>query len=127
MSVGYLDQDGLYDQLNYKRYSIRSNVDANINKNLTISLDLDASRRNNNGSGYSPESIFNDILAAYPFDLTNNPDGTIFYTHEQHPVEEIKTGYNNNVNNILQATLSFKQDIPSVSYTHLRAHETDSY
>src|SRR6185312_12088438 len=46
MSAGYLDQDGLYDNLNYKRYSIRSNVDANINKNLSISVDLDANKRN---------------------------------------------------------------------------------
>lgn len=114
MSVGYLDQDGLYDNLNYKRYSVRSNVDANINKNLVISADIDASVRNNNGSGYSPESIFSDILAAYPFDLTNNPDGTIFYTHEQHPVEEINTGYDKNVANILQTTLSFKQELPFV-------------
>lgn len=114
MSVGYLDQDGLYDNLNYKRYSIRSNVDATINKNLTISVDIDASRRNNNGSSYSPEAIFSDIMAAYPFDLTNNPDGSIFYTHEQHPVEEIKTGYQNDVSNILQTTLSFKQQLPFV-------------
>ncbi|MGV8878673.1 MAG: SusC/RagA family TonB-linked outer membrane protein [Sphingobacteriaceae bacterium] len=114
MSIGYLDQDGLYDNLNYKRYSIRSNVDANVNKNLTISVDIDASRRNNNGSSYSPEAIFSDIMAAYPFDLTNNPDGTIFYTHEQHPVEEIKTGYQNDVSNILQTTLSLKQQLPFV-------------
>lgn len=112
MSAGYLDQDGLYDNLNYKRYSVRSNVDANINENLTISVDLDANRRNSNGSGYSPEAIFSDIIAAYPFDLTYNPDGTIYYTNEQHPVEEIKTGYNHNVIEELQATLSFKQNLP---------------
>lgn len=114
MAVGYLDQEGLYQNLNYKRYSIRSNVDASINKNLTVSVDLDASRRNNNGSSYSPEAIFSDIMAAYPFDLTNNPDGTIYYTREQHPVEEIKTGYQHDVTDILQATVSLRHELPFI-------------
>lgn len=114
MAVGYMDQDGLYDNLNYKRYTVRSNVDARINKNLNISLDIDASRRNNNGSGYSPEAIFSDIMAAYPFDKLYNPDGTIFYTHEQHPVEEIKTGYQKGQSDIFQATLSAKHELPFV-------------
>lgn len=114
LSLGYVDQDGMYDQLNYKKYSIRSNVDANINDNLTISADLDAHTRQNKASAYSPESIFDDIVAAYPLDKVYNPDGTIFYTREQHPVEEIKTGYNNTNVNVLQATLSLKQKLPFV-------------
>src|SRR5690606_5374201 len=114
LSLGYVDQDGMYDQLNYKKYSIRSNVDANINDNLTISADLDAHTRQNKASAYSPESIFDDIVAAYPLDKVYNPDGSIFYTREQHPVEEIKTGYNNTNVNVLQATLSLKQKLSFV-------------
>ncbi|MEX2592376.1 MAG: TonB-dependent receptor [Anditalea sp.] len=114
LSLGYLDQDGMYDRINFQRYSIRSNVDAKINDNLTISGDFDASTQNNNGSAYSAEAIFDDIVAAYPMDLAYNPDGTIFYTREQHPIEEIKTGYNRLKTNILQATLSLKQNIPFV-------------
>lgn len=113
-AVGYLDQEGLYENLNYKRYSVRSNVDASINKNFTVSVDLDASRRKSNGSSYSPEAIFSDIMAAYPFDLTNNPDGTIYYTREQHPVEEIRTGYQRDVMDILQATISLKHELPFI-------------
>ncbi|HYH55027.1 MAG TPA: hypothetical protein VD772_00360, partial [Anseongella sp.] len=114
LSLGYLDQDGMYDRINFKKYSIRSNVDASINENLTISADFDASTRDSRGSAYSPEAIFDDIIAAYPMDMAYNPDGTIFYTHEQHPVEEIKTGYNNNKINLLQATLSLKQNLPFI-------------
>lgn len=113
-ALGYLDQEGLYENLNYKRFSVRSNVDASINKNLTVSLDIDASRRKSNGSSYSPEAIFSDIMAAYPFDLTNNPDGTIYYTREQHPVEEIRTGYQRDVMDILQATVSLKHELPFI-------------
>lgn len=114
LSIGYMHQDGLYDNLNYQRYSARSNVDARINKNFNISLDLDASRRNNNSSSYSPESIFSDIMAAYPFDKLYNPDGTIFYTREQHPVEEINTGYQRGRTDIFQATLSAKHELPFI-------------
>lgn len=114
LSLGYLNQDGMYDRINFKRYSIRSNVDANINRNLTISADFDASTRENKGSAYAAEAIFSDIVAAYPMDKAYNPDGTIYYTHEQHPVEEIKTGYNNTKVNVLQATVSLKQKLPFI-------------
>lgn len=114
LSLGYLDQQGMYDMINFKRYSIRTNVDAKINNDLTISADIDASTRNNNGSGYSAETIFNDIIVAHPLDMEYNPDGTIFYTHEQHPTEEIKTGYQRLNTNILQATLTLKQELPFV-------------
>lgn len=115
LSTGYLDQDGLYESLNYKRYSVLSNIDANINNNFKISLNIDASRRNNNQSAYSPEAIFSDIMAAYPFDKVYNPDGSIFYTEEQHPVEEIRTGYHHIETNLFQSTLDLKHKIPFVS------------
>jgi TonB-linked SusC/RagA family outer membrane protein len=53
-------------------------------------------------------------MAAYPFDRTYNPDGTIFYTREQHPVEEIKTGYQKNGTDVLQATLTLKHELPFI-------------
>ncbi|WP_164126789.1 SusC/RagA family TonB-linked outer membrane protein [Sphingobacterium luzhongxinii] len=42
-SIGYYYQDGAFNNLNYNRYNLRSNVDAKIAKNLTASLNLDAS------------------------------------------------------------------------------------
>ncbi len=115
MSLGYLDQDGLYDALNYKRYSIRTNVDAHINKALTISASIDASTRNRNGSSYSPEAIFTDIINSYPMDVPYNPDGTIYYTREQHPLEETKAGYSKGAENFLYTTLSFDQKLPFIN------------
>ena len=119
MSAGYMHQDGLYDNLNYKRYTVRSNVDARINKNFNVSLDIDASRRDNNGSGYSPEAIFSDIMAAYPYDRLYNPDGTVYYTREQHPVEEIKTGYQKGRSDIFQATISARHELPFIEGLYL--------
>lgn len=114
MSAGFANQAGLYDRLSYKRYSIRSNVDAKINDYLGISLDVSGIQSNNFGSSYPPEQIFQDIIAGNPFDMVYNPDGTLFYTHEQHPVAEIESGDDRDRNNELQATLSFKYEIPFV-------------
>lgn len=116
LSAGYLYQDGLYksNDLYYKRYSLRSNVDASIGENLTISVNLSAIVSKDNGSSYSPEQIFSDIMAAYPMDMVYNPDGTIFYTHEQHPVAEISSGYNKQSNNTYDATFNVKEDLPFI-------------
>ncbi|HZK97150.1 MAG TPA: TonB-dependent receptor [Prolixibacteraceae bacterium] len=112
-SLGYLDQDGMYDLINFKRYSIRSNVDAKINPNLVISLDLDASIRQNNGSGWSPYQIFADMISAAPVDPAYNPDGSVNYSASD-PQDEIKTGYTKNNTNLWRTTLSFKQELPFI-------------
>jgi TonB-linked SusC/RagA family outer membrane protein len=41
MSAGYFDNDGNFNNLGFKRYNIRSNVDAKISRDLTVSLTLD--------------------------------------------------------------------------------------
>jgi TonB-linked SusC/RagA family outer membrane protein len=41
MSAGYFDEKGNFSNLGYKRYNIRSNVDAKISKDLTVSLTMD--------------------------------------------------------------------------------------
>ena len=114
LSVGHLDQAGMYDNIEFKKYSVRSNVDAHINDNLTISLDIDANTRNQNGSAYSSPEIFRHAVTSHPLDLAYNPDGTVFYTVENHPVEMTKTGYQHNKTNVLQTTLSFTQELPFV-------------
>lgn len=40
VSFGYLDQDGLYDLSYFKRYNVRSNIDTQITKDFSVSVDL---------------------------------------------------------------------------------------
>jgi len=40
ISTGYLDQKGLFESSGYKQYSLRTNLDAEISKNLKVSLNL---------------------------------------------------------------------------------------
>src|SRR5690606_36901339 len=39
-SLGYLDEDGLYKSLNYKRYNVRSNLDIQVTNTTRVSVDL---------------------------------------------------------------------------------------
>lgn len=114
LSAGYVHQDGMYDRINFHSYYARSNVDATVNNNLTISADFDLSRRNRNGSGYSAGEIFSDIIGANPLDHAYNPDGTIAYTNEMHPIEQINTGYNRETVDVAHTTLSIEQKVPFV-------------
>ncbi len=41
MSAGYFDENGNFSNLGYKRYNIRSNVDAKISRDLSVSLTMD--------------------------------------------------------------------------------------
>ena len=112
-SLGYLDQDGMYDGINFKRYSIRSNVDAKVTSNLTVSLDIDASIRQNNGSGWSAESIFAEVIASSPVNPAYNPDGSLNY-QASFPQEFTKTGYTKDKTNMGRATLALKQELPFI-------------
>jgi TonB-linked SusC/RagA family outer membrane protein len=45
MSAGYYNDNGNFNNLGYKRYNIRSNVDAKISKDLSVSLTMDGNIR----------------------------------------------------------------------------------
>ncbi len=76
-SGGYTYQDSYFKQGvdNFKSYNLRSNIDANINKNLTLSLDL-AGRLNmrNSATNYSASSLFEEMLV-------NPPTLPLFYSN----------------------------------------------
>ncbi len=111
-SGGYTNQQGMFDAINYQNYSLRSNVDAKINQNLTISGDFDANSRTYNNAGYSAEAIFAEVIAASPNNNVFNPDGSLNYQANYVTEYPKNAGYGKNRVNVLQTTLSFKQDLP---------------
>ena len=40
VSGGFLNQGGLWEDLNYKRYNLRSNIDAQITKTTRLGVDV---------------------------------------------------------------------------------------
>jgi len=121
-SLGYVDQDGMYDKINFKRYNFRTNVDAKINKTLNVGLNLEGSERFDNTSGYDANDIFNEVIQ------TTNilpgaywPDGKPVNTSGQNPAEMIRSsGYSAYQNNFFTGTLFFDQKLSFIEGLSLK-------
>ncbi|CAL1519335.1 TonB-dependent receptor [Chitinophaga sp. MM2321] len=126
MSLGYLDQDGMYDNINFKRYNLRANVDAKITKSLNIGLNIDGRQENSNTPGWDANDIFNRVINVNPVRPAYYPDGRAFNSTGSHPIEMIRSsGYGNKVYNIFQGTLFFEQKLLFVDGLSIRG--TGSY
>lgn len=67
LSTGYLNQDGLYKNgaTKYKQYNFRSNIDANITKNLKVGIYLSGRQEDRVYPIAGAGSIFRSIYRAY--------------------------------------------------------------
>ncbi|OJV15609.1 MAG: hypothetical protein BGO21_32040 [Dyadobacter sp. 50-39] len=76
--LGYVNQDGMFkgDNTGYKRFNVRSNVDVNLNKQLTLSLDLSGIRENIRQSNRpaSEEWFWMDFFDSTPTSAASFPD-----------------------------------------------------
>ena len=77
LSAGLLNQDGLYKNgvTNYKQYSFRSNIDANVSKRLKVSLNLSGREEDRLYPQSSAGDIFRSIYRAYPIVAAMYPNG----------------------------------------------------
>lgn len=107
-SIGFLDQNGIIPNTSYKRYNVRSNIDAKIAKNFMLNVSLSGSQEKRHAPGYSlaRQSEFNPISAAiYALPIIaptwTDPDTGLEYsmgylngTYTQNPVAAVnKSGY----------------------------------
>ncbi|GHV09877.1 SusC/RagA family TonB-linked outer membrane protein [Bacteroidia bacterium] len=123
--MGYLNQQGLYKHTNlnksyntnivYDRFNVRTNLDANVNKSLVVSLDLAGQMENRNTPNVSSGDIFStlsslpsnampiqyaDTMLAGNSRFRNNPLGMIS-----------RTGYRKDRNIALQVKVKAVQDL----------------
>ena len=84
ISGEYLDQDGIILNSNFKRYSLRANIDARLTKKLSVKLNLNPSYIINNnviasgGGAGASTSIIGSATSAQPYYPIYNPDGSYF-------------------------------------------------
>jgi TonB-linked SusC/RagA family outer membrane protein len=84
VSGTYLDDEGIVLGSEYKRYSLRSNIDAQLSKKLAIKVNLaptftQANIVANTGAGNSAsEAVIGSASALNPWFPVYNPDGTYF-------------------------------------------------
>lgn len=127
MSLGYLNQEGIIKGVDYSRYNLRSNIDANVTKDFSVGLDIGASVDNSNspqisnftGNGNSVSTnLMNQITVAPPYINAMAPDGKYLTSSLQSGNNPLAardmSGYNNSDNTWVQSSLTLKYNTPFV-------------
>ena len=126
-SLGYADQDGMYNNINFKRFNFRTNVDAKINKDLKVGLNLEGRQEMSNTPGYDANTIFNYIQLIPPTFPAYTKSGRPFNNDGAHPVEMVNnSGYGNNQWTVFQGTLFLDQRLDFITQG-LSVRATGSY
>lgn len=111
-SLGYLNQSGIYDNIGFNRYNIRSNIDASITNSLTVGLNLEGRQELFEAPSWDASDIFHRVINVSPTRKAYYPSGRAANTTGSHPVEMIRnSGYNDQEYNIFQGTLFFNQKL----------------
>ncbi len=91
-STGYLSQDGLIPNSSFKRYNLRSNVDAMITDNLKILVDIDGRIENDNTPSYGDGTVFAHMIRAAPVLRAYDVNGKPLKINGPNALEESKNG-----------------------------------
>ena len=106
LSMSALDQDGMYDNINYKAYKFRSNVDADLSEILRVGVNLDGRYEVTKSPVVGSSTLFHYATKVLPTLRPYYPSGRPINTAGEHVVEEIKKGgYNRNKYNTFQGTV----------------------
>ena len=133
-SVGYYDQDGNVQNFNYKRYNLRSNVEARIARNLTFEAGISGRVEERSQPGFSANpddwsNIPQQAIRALPYapeyyeiDGEKYPVSTRTASSWVNPLAAAsQTGYRNSRNTYIQSNLSLRYDVPFVRGLYLKA------
>ncbi len=115
LSAGYLNQKGLYDNLQYKRYNFRSNIDVNVTNTTTVRLDVSGRLEDRNYPGISAQNIFDALMRNQPMAVGYYANGLPGVGRSGNPAESVKkAGYSRNDANVFQSLLSINQELPFI-------------
>ena len=126
VSFGYFDEGGLLqsDDINYKRYTLRSNLTAKLTKNLKADVFLSGryDTRTNPGDFYW---IFKATQIGLPTETpyANNNEDYLSKTTFDNPVAlmyQNQAGYNESKNKAFQSTFGLTYDVPFVKGLQLK-------
>ncbi|MDR0863925.1 MAG: TonB-dependent receptor [Candidatus Symbiothrix sp.] len=130
VSAGYLKQDGMFKTENdmgynanfgFQRFNFRSNVDANVTSDLTLSLNLAARIEDRRGPGQEPDALpgqmrttFSALTSIAPYDTpVKQADGTpAFGEKGGNPWTSInRTGYQMQMQDVLESVIIIHYDL----------------
>lgn len=118
-SFGLLDQSGSIPNLNYKTYTFRANIDANVTSSTKVSLNLSGIKENRTypgvtGQGLDQAGIYSSTAPnAHPVRWEN---GTWASEVGLNPVAEVtESGYRRWANNTVQTSLILEQKLSFIT------------
>ena len=123
----YYYETGSFDNLNFKKYSIRSSVEANITKDLKASLSFNTDTRNDHkpywkwDNDNDNNNLYNRLLRRGIFApyIDGKPNGTYL---KWHPMEVLNgnSGYNKKRYSNYEINVSLQYDVPFVKGLSLK-------
>lgn len=128
-SLGYYSQEGMFKatklvdgfnpQSSYQRYNFRSNVDFEVNKNLSIKINLASQMETRKGAGNegNTTTLMNSIAIANPMSTPGILDGKIVAlgTTKNNPLQTFyENGYRQDYRNHLTGSVGFTYKIPGI-------------
>lgn len=120
VSLGTLYQDAIYktSATNYKQQNVRANLDAHVNENIHLRLDLAGRLENRNFPPRNASSIFRSLMRGRPTENAIWPNGMpgpdIEYGDNPVVTSTNTIGYTNDKNYVLNGTLGATINIPWV-------------
>ncbi len=116
-SLGYLDQDGLYSSLNFKRYNVRTNLDMQVTNSTRVSIDISGRLENRTAPTTGISGIFEHTTRNPPTIPAYYPG--VGYAQVGSYVNTLRSidpaaGYNRNEGNVLLTNFQIEQQIPFV-------------
>lgn len=127
----YFDQDGIIDNVWFKRYNLRSNVDINLSDDLTLKLDVSGRIENrhqngvsagssdptasldNGGAEYGYKNIVFYALSARPTTRPMTPDGV--YIGYQNPLAaRDASGFQEKNRSFVQTGVTLQYNVPFI-------------
>jgi TonB-linked SusC/RagA family outer membrane protein len=121
VSGGYLYQEPGYKKtaLNFNTIQARSNIDAKVTNDFTVSFDVALRQENRNNSNYDSGTFFWEALCAYPFIHDYYPNGLpgpgISWGNNLVMLTQGKTGYDKIKDNFMNTKLMFDIRMPWIT------------
>ncbi|MFD2885585.1 SusC/RagA family TonB-linked outer membrane protein [Chitinophaga cymbidii] len=123
-NIGMLDQDGVIENTGFKRYNVRTNLDAQLNSVFSVALDLSVRQENVRTPGISPDNTaylnpFYQAVRMLPNLPEYAPNGLpVAYNSNAgwvNPIASVQnSGYQRQQANIFQGNITLKAKIPWV-------------
>ncbi len=119
LSGQYVNQDAVYksDAYGYKQYNVRSNIDAQITKNLKVGVDLSYRIGNIMSPTLSTDGLIRQVFVSAPYDQPYFSNGLVAKTSTGNPVNLTngESGEKNTQNKKADTKLSIRWDLPFIT------------